>query len=56
MKKLATFKIKSLPPFVKPVMKFINAVVSLYEKVKGDVMKFFNVSIGFFLVSIFTGL
>jgi hypothetical protein len=26
-------------------MKFINAVVALYEKVKGDVMKLYNVSI-----------
>ncbi|XP_053398719.1 uncharacterized protein LOC128556879 [Mercenaria mercenaria] len=42
MKKLATFKLDSLPPFIKPVMKFINAVVSLYEKVKGDVMKLYN--------------
>ena len=24
-------------------MKFINAVVALYEKVKGDVMKLYNV-------------
>ncbi|XP_053398133.1 uncharacterized protein LOC128556594 [Mercenaria mercenaria] len=41
-KKLATFKLDSLPQFINPVMKFINAVVSLYEKVKEDIMTFFN--------------
>ncbi|XP_053390116.1 uncharacterized protein LOC128553035, partial [Mercenaria mercenaria] len=42
MKKLAVFKLDSLPSFIKPVMKFINAVVRLYEKVKADIMTFYN--------------
>ncbi|XP_060580900.1 uncharacterized protein LOC132737595 [Ruditapes philippinarum] len=42
MGKLATFKIESMPPFAKSVMKFVNSVTSLYDRVKEDVLKFYN--------------
>lgn len=43
MRKLSVIKISKLPPFIVPVKVFIDAAVNLYEKVRGDVMTFYNV-------------
>jgi hypothetical protein len=43
MGKLASFKLDSMPPFTKMVTDLVNSVVTLYDKVKEDVMKFYNV-------------
>lgn len=44
MEKLSQIKISQLPDFLKPVKNFIDSTVNLYEKVRKDVMTFYNVS------------
>lgn len=43
MKTIALFKFEALPPFIKPVKIFVDAVVSLYERIREDIMTFYNV-------------
>jgi len=45
MRKISVIKISKLPPFIQPIKLFIDEVVALYEKVRGDVMGFYNVSL-----------
>jgi len=49
MEKLSRIKISKLPDFLKPVKTFIDSTVNLYEKVRKDVMTFYNVSIHKFI-------
>ena len=41
--KIGTIALDNLPPFIKKVKAFIDAVNNLYEKVEEDVMTFYNV-------------
>ncbi|WAR05121.1 hypothetical protein MAR_020490 [Mya arenaria] len=42
IKKISVVNIKKLPPFIVPVKQFVDESVKLYEKVRSDVMTFYN--------------